>query len=238
MQRWQDISSDPNAPEVGKYRLAELHAARAEPIPDRVEYIKELARGKRVLDIGVVDHQIGKQHSPGWLHGAIASVAAHTVGVDILPDAVEALKKEGYNVRLWDVTEKPLAEQFELITAGEVIEHLGSPAKLFESARQMLASGGRFVLTTPNPYYLARVRDNLRHGVGAESADHVTLLFPSGMAELSARAGLRLDRWRGIKVQPPRAMTKVFFGAARLMRFAPESRCNTLLYEFVPAQVV
>jgi len=78
--RWTDFGSDPNTADVVNWRAQGVRRARAQPISDRIEYIKQLAANKRVLDVGVVDHTIGHQHSADWLHGAIASVAASVVG--------------------------------------------------------------------------------------------------------------------------------------------------------------
>lgn len=231
---WQKISSDPNSIEVINQRKQAIKSARAKPVTDRVEYLKQLATGKKVLDVGVVDHVVGQRHSPDWLFGGLSSVAAKIVGVDILPEAVETLKKEGYSVLVWDITKQPLDEKFDLIVVGEVIEHLGNPGALFESASKMLAHGGRLVLTTPNPYYLARVRDNLRYGFGWDSVDHVTLLFPFGIAELAERAGLRLDRWRGFAASsPPSLGGKIIMSALKLLPFSRESFSHALIYECV-----
>jgi hypothetical protein len=52
---WQEISRDPNDPKLLEFRRAEIMAARqADLASDRVAYLSELARGKNVLDIGVV----------------------------------------------------------------------------------------------------------------------------------------------------------------------------------------
>ena len=229
---WTNISNDPNSPEVIKRRKEALKAARQKPVANRIDYIKQLAAGKSVLDVGIVDHLIGHQHSLSWLHGQLASVASKILGVDILPEAVEQLKTEGYNVRLYDVTKQPLDEKFDLIVVGEVIEHLNNPCSLFESAKKMLAPGGRLVLTTPNPYYVARIRDNLRFGFGSDSVDHVTLLFPFGISELAERAGLKLDSWRGIKAAtPPTAKGKMILNMLKLLPLSPESLCDAMIYE-------
>ena len=132
---WTNISKDPNSIELIKRRKEALKAARQKPVANRIDYIKQLAAGKSVLDVGIVDHLIGHQHSLSWLHGQLASVASKILGVDILPEAVEQLKTEGYNVRLYDVTKQPLDEKFDLIVVGEVIEHLNNPGSLFESAK-------------------------------------------------------------------------------------------------------
>lgn len=233
--RWNQINKDPNDAKVMEHRAQVLRAAEATPVADRLPYLTQLAAGKRVLDVGVVNHTIGQQHSADWLHGAIASVAASILGVDVLPEAVSALQSEGYNVRLWDITEKPLDAKFELIVVGKVIEHLGSPGALFASASQMLVPEGRLVLTTPNPYYASRVRDGILQGFTNDSVDHVTLLSPGGIAEFAERAGLRLDRWRGVVASRPRTVVgRIARGTLRMLPVSAQSFCNTLIYECVP----
>jgi hypothetical protein len=63
--------------------------------------------------------------------------------------------------------------------------------------------------------------------------DHVTLLFPSGIAELASRAGLRLDAYRGVLSA---AGTKGRTATLRLLRagtvvLTQDAVCSTLMYE-------
>jgi 2-polyprenyl-3-methyl-5-hydroxy-6-metoxy-1,4-benzoquinol methylase len=234
---WQQMSSDPNSREVLAERARVLAATRRPPIDRRVPYLVELARGKRVLDIGIVEHFSEAQQNPNWLHGALAEVATTCVGVDILPDAVAHLRDLGYDARLHDVIASPLPEQFDLIVMGEVIEHVGAPETLLQHARQMLRPGGLLVVTTPNPYMMNRALHGLL-GHARESADHVALFGPSQMFELAERAGLRIEHWRGVRLpqmRTPRgrltsAARRVLAGALR----APEADCDPLVYELGP----
>lgn len=235
MKRWTDVSDDPNSEAAIAFRNRTLAAARAEPVADRVTYLQELCRGKRVLDVGVVNHTLDSGQS---LHRALASVAGYILGVDVLPEAVKALQEQGMNVRLADITRDEIGETFDVVTVGEVIEHLGHPAALFAAARRLLVPGGRMVLTTPNPFYMARARDNLK-GTCHDSVDHVTMLFPSGIAEFAEREGLRLDRYRGMKVEAVSARTlkgKMVLKFQDLLYgrlLSPDVGCNTMIYEVV-----
>ena len=87
----------------------------------------------------------------------------------------------------------PLADRapFDIIVAGELIEHVGDLDFLFAIAARGLTEHGELILTTPNPYAPARVYAGQR-GIVWENADHVSYLFPAGVAELSERHGLRL----------------------------------------------
>ena len=226
---------DPNSPAARVYRRSVLDAAWRAPVENRIAYLTELAAGKRVLDVGVVDHAIGRREEERWLYGAIAASAAYCLGVDVLPEAVADLQAKGFNVRLHDVCTEAVDDVFDVIICGEVVEHLGHPAGLFKSARKMLRPGGRLVLTTPNPYYIGHVRDSFR-GIFDESVDHVTLLAPSGIAEFAEREGMRLDAYRGVigrrlknwKGRMKFNWTRQRFGGPATDRFS-----RTMIYECV-----
>jgi len=245
MEGWHQLTTDPNSTAAHRYRDSALTAARRPPVRDRVEYLQSLARGKRVLDVGVVDHDASKEAGGKWLHRAVSSVASYCLGLDVLEGDVKKLQAAGYNVRVGDVTTERLDEQFDVMIVGEVIEHLNSPGALFEAAARTLSPGGLLVITTPNPYYIARVRRKLADfATDPDSVDHVTLLVPSGVAEMAERAGLRLHQYRGVEVDGRASARTVkgklafrFRGLLRKVWLGPEAMCETIIYECVkPAE--
>ena len=57
MATWQATSADPNSPGLLEARQGEIAAARqANLVSNRVSYLSELAQGKDVWDVGVVEH--------------------------------------------------------------------------------------------------------------------------------------------------------------------------------------
>lgn len=232
--RWTDYSKDPNSPEALRFRATALALARRPPIPDRIDYLKSWAAGKRVLDIGVVDHFLESRAATQWLHGQLAEVAKSSLGIDVLKSEVERLQDEGYAVEHRDITLNPPNGTFDVIIAGEIIEHLGNPGSLFEAASQLLAPAGHLILTTPNPYELGRLWHALR-GRSVESTDHVVMLFPSAVAELAERVGLRLDRFCGVrrKRRQPTVRGRWARRTKELLARClgnPEAACPTIIY--------
>jgi SAM-dependent methyltransferase len=232
---WSAISPNPNLPELLDFRASTLDKARCEPVRDRVEYLCGMARGKRVLDIGVVNHMASTAEDPDWLHGRVTAVADYCFGIDVVADGIRSLRERGFNVAVCDITSKDvqsIAESFDLIICGELIEHLGNPSALFEAARRLLLPGGRLVLTTPNPFYLGRL---LRHLFNAsrENVDHVTMLFPSGIAEFADRAGLGLRKYRGVYPQALTVKRKLLLPFKWIVRgtMNDEAACESLIYE-------
>lgn len=50
VSRWTDVTPDPNSPAAHAYRGKVVATAYGPPVPDRVAFLADEARGKRVLD--------------------------------------------------------------------------------------------------------------------------------------------------------------------------------------------
>jgi SAM-dependent methyltransferase len=157
----------------------------------RAAFIAELARGKRVLDVGCVNHTLATRRPKYWVHGILRESAAHLVGLDYEKDEVESLRKEGFNVVCADATDFNLDEQFDLIVAGEIIEHLTAPGKLLDCAKRHLAPEGRLVLTCPNANNILYFIENCLFGHEQDNTDHTCLFTPTTMAVLLRKCGYR-----------------------------------------------
>lgn len=230
---WSAFTDDPMDASVIAARRALLRSIRRPPVNDRAAYVCSLAAGRRVLDLGVVDHTLDSERADRWLHGRLAGVSGELLGIDVVPDQVEVLRRRGFDVECMDVTtgDRPPG-RWDLIVAGELLEHLGHPGGLFEAAADLLTEDGVFILSTPNPYAVWRVVQNLQ-GRPEDNVDHALLVTGWGIAELAERAGLRLNAVRGISA--PSTGWKERLTAALLRWHAlpvvPESICESMLYE-------
>jgi len=193
--RWSELSPDPNAATVLALRAETLRAAWRPVINDRIRFLEERCRGRLVLDVGCVAHDVERLKSPNWLHGRVAAVAQRCVGVDVLSEGVAAMQQHGYEVVLQDLGSGlgPLSDiaPFDVIVAGELIEHVEAINMLFDVASKTLTPSGELIITTPNPYAPHRVRA-AQLGIVWENVDHILYAFPSGIAELAERHGLVL----------------------------------------------
>ena len=59
---------------------------------EKLDWLRPLIRGKRVLDVGCIAHSLEEARQPGWLHAEIAREAAEIVGTDILQREVDVLR--------------------------------------------------------------------------------------------------------------------------------------------------
>ncbi|MFC6787163.1 class I SAM-dependent methyltransferase [Halobaculum halobium] len=122
---------------------------------DKIEYISRICAGKNVLHLGCV----GNEQTVGadrWLHAKLHEVSENCVGMDIDESGVEEMNEQGYHAVVDDAQNFHVDDQFDVIVAGEIIEHLANPGGMFESARRTLSEGGTFIITTPNPFALIR----------------------------------------------------------------------------------
>ena len=117
-------------------------------IKDRTEIILPLCAGLSVLDVGCAHEGI----SDRWLHPKIKKVAKYLVGLDINKEMVSKLNYHGYKIVLGDCETVDLQWRFDVIVAGELIEHLSNPGLFLENMRKHLNGNGKLIITTPNRY--------------------------------------------------------------------------------------
>ncbi len=154
---------------------------------DRFRAIEPYVRGRSVLDIGAVSGYLRAD----WMHAQIAAVAARAVGVDVDSAGVEAVQARGYDIRLGDAQELGFDEQFEVVFAGELIEHLANCGAFLEAARRHIAPGGKLIVTTPNAFCFT----NFVYRLGFKARihhEHTCWFCEDTLAALLVRCGYRV----------------------------------------------
>lgn len=117
----------------------------------------------RVLDVGCVQHDPTKRHDPNWLHQHLYNRADEVLGIDIDEEGINKLQEAGYNVSVSDAESLDVNNKYDYIVAGELIEHLSNPGKFLNSSKARLADGGRLIITTPNPWCWARLKNLVKN---------------------------------------------------------------------------
>lgn len=132
----------------------------------RWDFILPYIQGKNVLDIGPAElvGTVNQEKIDRWLHGKIALEAASLVGVEQNIQQINVLNALGYDIREGDAENFSLSERFDIIVAGELIEHLSNPGCFLENVRKHLVPGGKLILTTPNRFSIIAIYKILRTG--------------------------------------------------------------------------
>ena len=173
-----------------------VHEARRAPLVSKRDWILQHIAGKRVLDLGVVDHDVARAlaNDDLWLHGQVKKRAGHLVGVDILESATAALNEAGYNVVCGDATQIRLDEKFDVIVCGDLIEHVVNPLDLLQTIAFHLAPAGRALLSTPNPLSVSRIFNIWADMTTPVNPEHVSWYCPQTIHQLVSRSDLRIDK--------------------------------------------
>lgn len=123
---------------------------------DRLAFLSALCRDKVVLDIGCLDETaLVKRDTEHWLHGRIAGLARQVVGVDASARIPASGIETGPRSRIHRGDAMRLdpallqSAPFEVVVAGEFIEHVSDPLYFLASLRRALP-GRELLLSTPN----------------------------------------------------------------------------------------
>jgi SAM-dependent methyltransferase len=104
----------------------------------RYEQLKEICKGKRILDFGC--------GNGGFLR-RISALTEEALGVEIDSDARDHLTDEGLDVR---AHLDDFEGTFDVITVFQVVEHLTEPDEVLNSIRNRIANDGIVIMETPN----------------------------------------------------------------------------------------
>lgn len=89
-----------------------------------IKFYVDHARGRDVLDIGCVMHNPENYRSRYWIHKALKAVSRTLIGIDLYDEGVRALRGRGFDIITADAQSFDLDRQFDVIVAGDVMEHL------------------------------------------------------------------------------------------------------------------
>jgi predicted TPR repeat methyltransferase len=160
-----------------------------EKVPNRIRYLEPYITGKKLLHLGCVRHDWQESLSSDWIH-AFLEKYADTTGIDILESDIEELKKRGFNVQQGNAEEFDLNTTFDVIFAGELVEHLENLKGFCDSCKRHMSTNSLLIITTPNSFgirywirYAAirkKTRFNTEHKCWFDSETISTLLEHNG----------------------------------------------------------
>jgi hypothetical protein len=149
----------------------------------RVDFIKKTCEGKKVLHLGCTNYPYTKQaiKDEMLLHFELEKVARELYGFDFDEAGLDILKeanvKNLYQADLEKLEDVALDETFDVIIAGEMIEHLSNPGLFLKGIRRFMNAETNLVITTINAYCGLRFLIYGLRGKGGENEpvhpDHV-----------------------------------------------------------------
>jgi SAM-dependent methyltransferase len=184
---------------------------RAAPTPEtglvqRLEFLTDICRDRSVLHLGCTNWPYTRTalEAGSLLHLRLGGVARELWGLDSDPEGLRALEAHGVSnlVRgdAEDLASCSLDRTFEIVIAGEILEHLSNPGLFLRGVRRYLAPGGRLVLTTINAYCGFRFAQYFFRGRGGAAEpvhpDHVAYYSYRTLTHLLARERYVVESFR------------------------------------------
>lgn len=169
----------------------------------RDEYLSSLAKNKKILHIGFVDHLplIDEKITQGnWLHKKLMDVSDICVGIDINKEGIEYLeKKYKYkNLYIMDILSDTLPKEiekidFDYIFIPDVIEHIGNPVSFLQALREKFINRvDKMIVTTPNAFRLNNLINTLKD-VEVINTDHRFWFTPYTLSKVFSDAGFKVN---------------------------------------------
>lgn len=182
------------------------------PLPDapllrgRQDFVLDACRGKRVLHLGCVDAGLTLERSQRGelMHQKLDKLAGELWGVDVDADGIVFLQKLGFERLLTLDISRPesasdeamrllQAEQFDVILATEVLEHLPNPANFLAAVQRLMAPGHtQFIVTVPNAFRIDTLLWMWR-GVEYVHPDHNYWFSYATITALMRKAGFTIQ---------------------------------------------
>lgn len=162
----------------------------------RWEFFYKYILNKDVLEIGPAELVLSsddKGKKERWIHGKLLKEAKSLMAVEINQEQVDNMQKQGFNVVQGSAENFHLNKKFEVVVAGELIEHLSNPGNFLECVKEHLTDGGVCVMTTPNRYSFDSLYSVIKKGkvikYSKNIAKHVTCFDEDLIKSLVQRHG-------------------------------------------------
>lgn len=181
----------------------------------RWDFIRNRCAGKSVLHLGCLgitegstEEKVTSMLAGGVLHAQIRGTCRDIVGVDYDAVTVQALRQQGFtDILHGDVQHLAplaLAQAFDVILCGDLIEHLGKPDHMLEGIKSHMCHQTEVIISTPNAFgllHFARYMCNTFR----EGNDHVLSFSIYTLHNLLRRHGLRIVEAYTCYCTPPTA---------------------------------
>ncbi len=207
---------------------------------EREQAVLEMCTGKKVLHLGCVGwtdlpSAEKMKMAAASFHQALSAICDCT-GLDIDGETIEELQKAGLfkNVVTGDAERLTGEAEYDVVVAGDIIEHLSNPGSMLDGALKVAKSGGMLIVSTPNAFSLpALVR--LLSGRFREGAQHVLNFNYLTLQQLLSRHGWKPVDIRGCYQKVTRR-GKMFGYASLPLRLLPRLAGTLLVVAVKPVE--
>jgi predicted TPR repeat methyltransferase len=175
----------------------------------RFAFLVDCCRNKSVLHLGCSSGKfiLDKIKTNTSLHIHLARVANGLYGVDIDETSLRIMKdyyrlQHLYQGNVEHLDELSIDRQFDIVLAGDILEHLSNPGKMLDGIQRFMHADSVLIISTNNAFSLPAF---LRFTAGKykEHEDHVFVFSPYVLQNLLWRHGYESIEIYGAHTRPP-----------------------------------
>jgi 2-polyprenyl-3-methyl-5-hydroxy-6-metoxy-1,4-benzoquinol methylase len=154
---------------------------------------KKVTQDERILDVGFYGQGIMPE-DPNWIHGMLLKKSPHVHALDLDFD-ISGLGLNEKNYHKASAESFDLGMKFDLIFAGDLIEHLSNPGLFLDSSKKHIAENGRLIISTPNTFNLFNLTEKLSKPEPTVNIDHTCYFNIKTLKQLFEKNGWYIDDW-------------------------------------------
>ena len=139
-------------------RLAKHFPVSGTRVVQRVPEILRLCTSRKILHLGCADFPFTAQRGDQLLHRKLSQVTDPELlwGLETSQEGAQLLREMGFdNIIHCNAEQMDLGlqgEEFDMILAGEIIEHVANPGMFLDSISKIMSSKTELLLTTVNAF--------------------------------------------------------------------------------------
>ena len=172
---------------VSLYKTAEI-------FKNKLHFIQSVFSDKSysVLDVWFYWQWISPDN-PNWLHDIIRKNVHNVLWIDI-SDKIFSLDKNIYKYELKSAESFDYNKQFDIIFAGDLIEHLSNPGLFFESCKKSINKDWTIIISTPNCFNFFNIIEKIFRLEPTVNKEHTCYYNIKTFNELISRYDLEVEK--------------------------------------------
>ncbi len=169
-------------------------------VGERRDFLQKATKAKKVLHLGCVEYPMTEPRirDGSHLHLLLSRVTSELWGIDLDSKGLQLLSSYGLNHlvegNLYDMKSLNLPTDFDIILAGEILEHLENPGLFLKELRGISGPDALIILSTPNAYS-AKQFIHVLLGYDNIEPSHVAVWGFSTLHRLLKDNGFHISDW-------------------------------------------
>lgn len=176
------------------------------------EWLVNRVRDANVLHVGCTDWPLTAERlrNGRLLHQKMCASSKHCVGIDLDGDGIRELKKlmpdhEFHEINAESIPESSVIcnQKWDIIVAGDVVEHMDNPGMFFRTARRLLNHEGTLIVTVPSSFSAKRFFWLSLTGIEQVHPDHTAYFSEATLTQIANRSGFKIVEIYGFQWTNP-----------------------------------